>query len=103
MANGYVPRFMQPPPGMPHPLGRPPFPLGPQRAPSTDPSALFAPPRQMDLYWGQIHLPSSLRRGRPSVPFPMTGRISFSRLSLVSTRPSRGGYVVFGGAYRDDT
>ena len=36
---------MQPPPGMPHPLGRPPFPPGPQRAPSTDPSALFAPPR----------------------------------------------------------
>jgi hypothetical protein len=45
MANGYVPRFMQPPPGMPHSLRRPPFPPVPQRPPNTDPSALFAQPR----------------------------------------------------------
>jgi hypothetical protein len=45
MANGYVPRFMQPPPGMPHPLQRLPFPLAPSNRPNTAPDALFEPPK----------------------------------------------------------
>ena len=46
MANGYVPRFMQPPPGMPHPLQRFPFPMAvPQRPSNPDPNALFERPK----------------------------------------------------------
>lgn len=45
MANGYVPRFMQPPPGVPHPLQRLPFPPVAHRAPNTDPNALFERPK----------------------------------------------------------
>jgi len=43
MANGYVPRFMQPPPGMPHPLQRLPFPMADPSRPNTAPDALFEP------------------------------------------------------------
>jgi len=45
MANGYVPRFMQPPPGMPHPLQRLPFPMAGANPPNTAPDALFEPPK----------------------------------------------------------
>ena len=45
MANGYVPRFMQPPPGMPHPLQRLPFPMAGVNRPNTAPDALFEPPK----------------------------------------------------------
>jgi hypothetical protein len=43
MANGYVPRFMQPPPGMPHPLQRLPFPMAGANRPNTAPDALEPP------------------------------------------------------------
>jgi hypothetical protein len=45
MANGYVPRFMQPPPGIPRPPQRLPFPPVLQRTPNTEPNALFEQPK----------------------------------------------------------
>jgi hypothetical protein len=43
MANGYVPRFMQPPPGIPHPLQRLPLPVADPNRPNAAPDALFEP------------------------------------------------------------
>jgi hypothetical protein len=45
MANGYVPRFMQPPPGMPQRFQRLPFPPVVQRPQKTNPNALFEQPK----------------------------------------------------------